>query len=66
MDEKEQALFEEKLKDLVELGKKKKGVLEDAEIHDFFSGLTLGEEQYDRVLETMEQNGIELLKIHEE
>ncbi len=65
MAEDTQAQFEEKLKELIELGKKKKGVLEDKEVADFFSGFALNEEQYDRILETLEQNNLEFLKINE-
>ena len=65
MAEDTQAQFEEKLKELIELGKKKKGVLEDKEVADFFSGFTLNEDQYDRILETLEQNNLEFLKINE-
>ncbi|MCR4892154.1 MAG: RNA polymerase sigma factor RpoD [Lachnospiraceae bacterium] len=65
MEENVQANFEEKLKELVDLGKKKKGVLEDNEVNDFFSSQSLGEDQYERVLDTLEQNGIEFLKVNE-
>lgn len=65
MAEDNQAQFEEKLKELVELGKKKKGVLEDKEVADFFSGFNLNEDQYDRILETLEQNNLEFLKVNE-
>ncbi len=60
-----QAQFEEKLKELVELGKKRKGVLEDKEVADFFAGFNLNEDQYDRILETLEQNNLEFLKVNE-
>ncbi|MCR4909561.1 MAG: RNA polymerase sigma factor RpoD, partial [Lachnospiraceae bacterium] len=63
MDESQEARFEKKLKELVELGKKKKGVLEDAEVNEAFNDLEIGEEQYEKILETLEHNGIEYLKI---
>ncbi len=63
MDEQQEARFEKKLKDLVELGKKKKGVLEDAEVSEAFADMEIGEEQYEKILETLEHNGIEYLKI---
>ena len=48
----EQAVkFEEKLKTLVALGKKKKNVLEIPEINDVFSDMELGEEQMEKVFE---------------
>ncbi|MBO6133550.1 MAG: RNA polymerase sigma factor RpoD [Lachnospiraceae bacterium] len=63
MDEKAQAQFEERLKDLVDFGKKNKGVLDDTEINDFFMGYELGEDQYERIIETLDQNNIAFLKI---
>ena len=41
--------FEEKLKELVALGKKKKSVLEIQEINDFFSDMELSPEQMEQV-----------------
>ena len=66
MDEAMQAKFEEKLKELKDFAKKKKNVIEPAEIADFFNEIELSEEAYDRIYEFMEQNGIDLLKIVEE
>ena len=45
--EMDKAQFAEKLKALLELGKKKKNVLEYQEINDFFQGITLTTEQMD-------------------
>ena len=45
--EMDKAQFAEQLKNLVELGKKKKNVLEYQEINDFFKGITLNNEQMD-------------------
>ncbi len=66
MDENVQAKFEERLKDLLAVAKKKKNVLEYQEINDFFSDLTLEEEQFDKILETLEQNNVDVLRITEE
>jgi len=66
MDENMQAKFEEKLKDLSDLAKKKKNVLEQQEVDELFKDLELSEEQLDRVSEFMEQSGIDILKISEE
>ena len=41
MDENTQARFEEKIKNLFVMAKKKKNVLEYQEINDFFSDMTL-------------------------
>lgn len=66
MDENVQAKFEERLKDLLAVAKKKKNVLEYQEINDFFSDLALEEEQFDKILETLEQNNVDVLRITEE
>ncbi len=66
MDENTQARFEEKIKGLLAMAKKKKNVLEYQEINDFFSDMALEEEQFDRILETLEQNNVDVLRITEE
>ena len=66
MDENTQARFEEKKKNLLAMAKKKKNVLEYQEINDFFSDMTLEEDQFDRILETLEQNNVDILRITEE
>ncbi len=63
MDENTQAKFEERLKELLNAAKKKKNVLEYQEINDFFVDFTLEEEQFDRILETLEQNNVDVLRI---
>ena len=63
MDENVQAKFLEKLKGLLELAKKKKNVLEYQEISDFFSDMPLAEEQFEKILESLEQSGIDVLRI---
>ena len=60
----EQAMkFEEKLKTLVSMGKKKKNTLEINEINDVFSDMELEAEQMDKVLEYVEAQGIDVLRI---
>ena len=60
----EQAVkFEEKLKTLVSMGKKKKNTLEIQEINDVFSDMELEAEQMDKVFEYVEAQGIDILKI---
>lgn len=66
MDENVQAKFEERLKDLLAVAKKKKNVLEYQEINDFFTDISLEEEQFDRILETLEQNNVDVLRITED
>ena len=65
MEENVQAKFEERMKELLNIAKKKKNVLEYHEINDFFHDLPLEEEQFDRILETLEQNGVDILRITE-
>ena len=57
------AKFEEKLKELVELGKKKKKVLEIQDIRDFLSDLELSPEQMEKVYEYLEAMNIDVLRI---
>ena len=60
----EQAMkFEEKLKTLVDMGKKKKNVLEIQEINDIFSDVELEAEQMDKIFEYLEMQGIDVLRI---
>ena len=66
MDENTQEKFVEKLKELLAMAKKKKNVIEYHEIGDFFQELELGEEQFDKILETLEQNSVDVLRITEE
>lgn len=63
MDENTQVKFEERLKELLNAAKKKKNVLEYQEINDFFTDFTLEEEHLDRILETLEQNNVDILRI---
>ena len=63
MDENTQAKFEARLKDLIAVAKKKKNVLEYQEINDFFKDMPLEEDQFDKILETLEQNNVDVLRI---
>ena len=66
MDENTQAKFDAKLKDLLALAKKKKNVLEYTEISDFFKDIPLEEDSFDKILETLEQNGVDVLRISDD
>ena len=66
MDENTKARFEEKLKEILAIAKKKKNVLEYQEINDFFADMSLEEEQFDKIIEMLEQNGIDVLRITED
>ena len=66
MDESTKQKFDEKLKELIEIAKTKKNTLEDHEISAHFAEMPLEEEQFDRILETLEKNNIDVLRITEE
>ncbi len=61
-----QARFQEKLRDLLALAKKKKNMLEYQEINDFFSELQLDAEQFEKILDFLEANNIDVLRITED
>ena len=63
MDENTQAKFAEKVKELLNMAKKKKNVLEYQEISDFFGDMPLEEEQMEKVLEYLDQNNVDVLRI---
>ena len=53
----------EKLRELVSLGKKKKGILEIQEINDFFSDMELDSDQMEKVFDYLEANNVDVLRI---
>ena len=59
-------MVEEKLHELLELGKKKKNVLEMPEVIDFLSEANLDDDQLGHVLDVLEQNNIDVLSMVEE
>ena len=58
-----QARFQEKLRELLALAKKKKNMLEYQEISDFFSEMQLNAEQFEKILDFLESNNIDVLRI---
>ena len=58
MDENTKVKFDEKVKEVLNLAKKKKNVLDYSEVCEFFRDLSLEEEQFDKVLEILDANGI--------
>ena len=48
-------MTEQKLKELLVMAKKKKNILEYQEISDYFADLQLNEDQFDKLLELLEQ-----------
>lgn len=60
------AKFEEQLKSLIEIAKKKKNVLEDKEVIAHFVGVDLNEQYMERVYDVLENNNIDVLSMSEE
>lgn len=65
MDEAMQAKFDEKLKELLDRAKKKKNELEYQEVNDFFADMELTEENFDKIMEYLDQNGITMMSLPE-
>ena len=63
IDEAAKEKFQQKLKDLLALAKKKKNMLEYQEISDFFADMQLEAEQFDKILDFLEANNIDVLRI---
>lgn len=59
-------LFNNKLKELVALGKKNKGILEVKCVNDFFSELNLDVNQIDKIYEYLETNNIAVISLVDE
>ena len=57
--------FMEKLKGLVELAKKKKNVLENQEVKDYFQDMPLTDQQMEKVYQYLEGHGVDVLRISE-
>jgi len=66
MDENTRAKFDEKIQEILNIAKKKNNVLDYQEIIDFFADLSLEEEQFDKILELLEQNHVDVLRITED
>lgn len=58
--------FQEKLAELLALGKKKRNILEYQEISDFFKDMTLDAEQMDAVLDFLEHHNVDVLRISDD
>ena len=59
------AKYNEKLRELLELGKKKKNILEYQEVSDFFQDMPLDAEQMEKVFDYLENSGIDVLRMVE-
>ena len=58
--------FGEKMKELLARAKKKKNFLEHQEIIDFFSDMEIDAEKLEKVLDFLEQNGVDILRMTDE
>ncbi len=58
--------FIEKLQELLSIAKKKKNVLEYQEINDFFHDMELDAEQFEKILDFLESNNIDILRISDD
>ena len=59
------AKFNEILRELLELGNKKKNILEYQEVSDFFQDMPLDAEQMEKVFDYLENSGIDVLRMVE-
>ncbi|MCR4989412.1 MAG: RNA polymerase sigma factor RpoD [Lachnospiraceae bacterium] len=66
MDEATLEKFNDKLGALLKVAKKKKNVMDYKEVADFFSDMTLPDDQFDKVTEYLEQNGIDVLRMSDD
>lgn len=55
-----------KLQELLEIAKKKKNILEYQEISDFFQSMELNAEEFEKILDFLEGNSIDVLRISDE
>ena len=55
--------FQEKLKELLSLARKKKNMLEYQEISDFFADMQLDSDKFEKILDFLEANNIDVLRI---
>jgi RNA polymerase primary sigma factor len=62
MDQQAHQKFQEKLKELLALAKKKKNVLEYQEVNDFFSDMELNEDQINHIYDYLDNNGVDVLR----
>lgn len=55
--------FQEKMKELLELGKKKRNIMEYQEINDFFRDMNLDAERMEEVFDILEKNNVDVLRM---
>jgi RNA polymerase primary sigma factor len=57
--------FDDRIKQIIEAAKEKKNVLQDDEVRGFFSDVQLTDEEYDKILENLDVNHIDVLQMEE-
>ena len=62
MDQQAHQKFQEKLKELLALAKKKKNFLEYQEVNDFFADMELNEDQINHIYDYLDNNGVDVLR----
>lgn len=62
-NEESKVKFQEKMQELLEIGKKKRNILEYQEISDFFKDMNLDVEKMEEVLDILEKHNVDVLKI---
>ena len=61
-----EAKFLERVRGLISVARKKKNILEYQEVNDYFADMQLNEDQFDKLLELLEQSNVDVLRITEE
>ena len=64
-DEVDITRFDDRIKQIIEAAKEKKNVLQDNEVRGFFSDVQLTDEEYDKILENLDMNHIDVLQMEE-
>lgn len=62
MEQQAHQKFQEKLKELLLMAKKKKNVLEYQEVNDFFADMELNEDQINHIYDYLDNNGVDVLR----
>ena len=62
-NEESKVKFQEKMQELLEIGKKKRNIREYQEISDFFKDMNLDAEKMEEVLDILEKHNVDVLKI---
>ncbi|MBP9995987.1 MAG: RNA polymerase sigma factor RpoD [Lachnospiraceae bacterium] len=57
--------YQERIKKLLSAAKKKKNVLEYKEVEACFADLSIDDEQFDRILDVLDQSGVDVLQVQE-